>query len=276
MTYTHLTIGQSKIPAKPPRAQPPCTEPIKYGSNVLRDPGFELHVSNTGGGPGGDEVSSVRYSDDGTGSPLEGDDGFLHWSDGSTVDASLPGWFAPVAVATGDDTYYIYPLGWRADTTAPRTGTYHLRSGPAVDGQSVRANDVIHLAVLGVVACLPDAGGGIAEHPYYAARVGSGDFVELSFYAKAVLPGSTSALIDDIELEFYEADGTWIGGSYYSNAGNYAATKDMTTSYVQWTFATFAPATSHFVYANIIFQQTPDAGQNTYIDVDDCVLKVSK
>jgi len=59
MTYSHLTVGTSKIPARPPRGQPPCTEPVVYGSNVLKDPGFELQLSNFSGGPEGSEIPGV-------------------------------------------------------------------------------------------------------------------------------------------------------------------------------------------------------------------------
>ena len=107
MTYTHLRVGTSKLPSKPPRSNPPCTEPYVKGANILRDPGFELHVSNTGGGPLGTEVAAEYWRPSGGGYTRDRQN--LNWTNGTVADPSLTGWRAE---RDGDTSGVDYRQGW--------------------------------------------------------------------------------------------------------------------------------------------------------------------
>ena len=265
MTYTHLTIGTSKIPAKPPRSNPPCTEPIVYGANILRDPGFELHLANTGGGPQGDELPSWYYSDDGT-TPLKGNDGVLHWSNGAVADSSLSGWFQSLSTAGFAGQTYEYKAHWFVSDADPHSGTYHLKSGPGILGMSpdLRIKSVL---MLGVRACYGTGGDNYGR--FYSARVEPGDYVGISTWAKQTEIDGGTPLID-LTFYWHDSAGTQIGSSFLGNT-------TLTTSYAQYAHSAFAPPSTSFVLAEIyIAMDTTTPAKEYFVHIDDCVLEVQE
>ena len=249
MTYTHLTVGQSRIPSKPPRAQPPCTEPVKYGANILSDPGVELQLANFGGGPDGDEVPQLVNA---------GGSWYTQpyvWSDHTVGPARS--YVAQVPQGLGPSEY------WRVSTANPRSGTRHLRWNFTAGGSGGESVYFLQLPLCGAIpndGTTPDA---------MSARVEPGDYVRFGFY------GMASSLGDVPTMQF--------GGSFYDAA--YATLSsfgdgayELTTGYVWYEMSSFAPAGTKYVSINLYCDKidpvTFDTATN--YDFDDFVLKVSK
>ena len=243
MTYTHLTVGTSKIPAKPPRAQPPCTNPVVYGSNVLNDPGVELQAANVGTGPLGYEIPMYGYPGPGGWWPFV-------WSDNTTAPISTK---FVAYYYTGTDTYR-----WKLSTANPDTGTYHLRI--VSDDTLLNYGNDIYLA--DIKMCGSDE---IAS-----AMVEPGDYVKFSVRSMA------SPVTDGprlwFQVMFYDAAEAYIA-KFEPVDWQY-----LTGTYQTYSVDGFAPAGA--VYCQVFMTMTATdtnfgAGPLTY-DADNFVLKVSK
>ena len=228
---SRLVIGTPRIPAKPPRRMP-CTEARLVGSNILRDPGFENHISATGGGPNGDEIPY-----DGVALPGEVRS---RWSDDSAAPSSS-GWMA--------DTDELAGSRWYIETANPRTGTYHVRYGPDM----VAGTALWPVAV--DVCAWPDGDFGRAT-----SKVVEGDLVDLSFYWMGSSVSGSPTIMWGIQWLDFE-------GTYMSQSDD---TSSVSTSYVQYDISAVAPASAVFVLPFI--SRLSDSNAAAVHDVDDCVV----
>ena len=245
MTYTHLTVGTSKLPSKPPRAQPPCLEPYIVGTNILRDPGFELLPSNVGLGPNGDELPEVG--------------GSLPWTyfDDSLCPVLNPEW------AT-DYTDYNTPRRWFVSTADPRAGTYHARMEGKTsirDGLSTNYGD--RLFAMMFVWC---------DNPsvdwQWGGRVSEGDYIRFGCWAKA----STVTGAPYIQPAIYIANHA--GDAYVASSRPNLA---LTTSYAWYETSLFAPVNAYYLetHVSVLADTYASIPTNITVDVDDAVLEVS-
>ena len=178
MTYTHLTVGTSKLPSKPPRSTPPCVEPYVKGSNILSDPGVELYQSLMGRteiGVFDGSVNTLTYPSDSTVVP------------------------APYLFASKDRSTTLYGE-WDVSTASPRTGTYSLRLTP---GSSFPSSG-FWLVVDKTCEAKPSG------DRFYVARVEPGDFVSVSYWIKATDLTHTPYTIP--KISFNAADGSNLAG----------------------------------------------------------------
>jgi hypothetical protein len=231
-------------------------EPYVKGANILRDPGFELHVANTGGGPQGDEIPG-EYT-----GLRQRDRQNLRWSDRTIMDPSLTGWRAQVNVPVG--VGYSKRRGWLVSDANPRTGTYHLRSAQLDDTGTY---EVAGLYPHSIVAC---HGG---NDPFYACRINPGDYMRFSLWAMVdIVPGN--AYIKWMFASYYKADGT-LSASGSSPSLPTQGSENLTTTYTQYQFDGFAPFDAYFL--SIWFEPDHDYTTSTAlrVDVDDCVLEVT-
>lgn len=229
---SRLVIGTPRIPAKPPR-RIPCTEARLVGSNILRDPGFDNHLSATGGGPNGDEIPY-----DGISLPGEVR---ARWSDDSASPSSS-GWMADLDELAGSR--------WKISTANPRTGTKHARYGPNM----VAGTALWPVAV--DICAWPEGDFGRAT-----SKVFPGDLVSLSFYWMASSISGSPTIMWGIQ---------WLdaAGNYISQVD---ATSSVSTSYVQYgPTSAAAPSTAVFVLPFI--SRLSDSNSAAVHDVDDCVV----
>ncbi len=257
MTFSHLRVGTKPFRSKPPRKGPPCVEPYVQGTNILRDPGFELHLANLTGGPFGEEIPGKKWMDVTTPTTQ-----YTSWSDGSLAPITS-GW-------TGEVNYIAQTswirAGWTVSTSNLRSGTYHARTTPIVGNGLVQNGNPGALYPTGFHAC--------SNNYPWAARVEPGDFVSFSMWASMtpVLGNSNPELIV-FQLDFYDIDASWIASVDGLPGGNEA----ITTSYAQFTVSGFAPAAAYYLDVQPTFDR--DGGDSPasslVFDVDDCILEVT-
>lgn len=240
---SRLHVGTPKIPAKPPRGKPPCTEPAVYGTNILKDPGVELQLATFGGGPGGDEIPQGTIGD---GLPYQ-------WSDDSPGPTRSN--FITENLSTGFANY------WSVSTVNPRTGTYHLRMPMSQfgfgDGQ------YLYLSQLN----LCDATPGAAGRDWVTARVEPGDFVRLGVWAMVSTTVDTPTML--FGATFNDAAGGLLATSYGFD------TEPLTTTYTLFEYSGFAPPNARYVVLSGFVQKVDQAASADF-DLDDFVLQVSK
>ena len=254
-SVSRLTVGTSKLKTKPPRGNPPCTEPIKYGANILSDPGFELQLAQHGGGTLGDSLQMWQ------GYPPVRNPNYWSWPGVRADEATWPA--APSPFPFGwcqwgsvNDPGYVHSLSyWQVSTANPRTGTYHLRQ---TDNQIQTSSPDV--SVFGFRGCP----GSPTDYPW-SFKAMPGDFYRFGLWATSADGGSTRI---DFDLSFYDSDGTGVGGNYNQTY--------LTTSYAYYEMSGFVPAALLSVYALVSFTDADggNAGGN-HIDIDDCVLEVS-
>ena len=213
-SLTHLTIGKEQITAKPPRSTSPCSEPYLTGTNILKDPGFENHIANTGGGPNGTEIPYALTA------------GGLYWpSDNS----KLSSWSY-----TGGWNHYpgFGSAGqfWQISTINPRSGTYHLRWSATGSPRIMR--------VFTFQTCVLYS----TDYVPISAKVQPGDFVRLVVYALAA--SGTPNLV--MRLHFLQA----VPGLTQA-APIITTTAALTAAYTRYEIGAFAPpSTSAYVQAD--------------------------
>lgn len=252
MTFTKLTLGEPRLRGKAhggPVAEP-CTEDLVYGTNILRDPGFETQLSHDQiPGPDGEHFPEAV----GIGTPPWA----LEWSASTFAD--------PVFADIGDS------IGWAIDDEDangtwvisdinPRISTNHARL-PAIGAVST------FLTPIGLRMCdsIPSGRQG-GEHGVWTCRVEPGDFVQFSLW------GVTSNVIDFREIIMYfrifnETMDTEVEGS----SDNLTADL-LTTSYAQFSHDTIVPASGHYLMA--IAQVTVHGFDAVNVDLDDMALEV--
>lgn len=233
---SRLVIGTPRIPTKPPR-RTPCTEPLLFDSNILRDPGFENHISATGGGPSGVEIPGGTVS--GFTCP-----NMVLWSDSSCAPAST-GWQSNDSGAASAGKWFI-------STANPRTGTYHARHN--LNGSS---GDL--LRAYGFPDCRKLADRGTA------GRVEAGTLVDFSFWAMVSASGGSPTV--ELRIWFFDFD-SYSDLDFPEESGP----QSLTTSYAEYSFSAVAPSWAYYMWAEI----EPVAGGSTaFLDVDDATLEVA-
>ena len=242
MSKSRLTVGTSRIPAKPPRAAPPCTNPIVYGANTLSDPGVELQLANFSGGPLGDEIPMLNASN---ARPRI-------WSDGTAGPVTSP--FTSAYIAPGA-TYDDYR--WKVVSTSPRTGTYHIRQ--SIDDLLWGYGTSLYLSDVNLCDTTKIA----------SAVVADGDYVRMSFWGKATPIGTGPRVFWSVY--FYNSTGGYLDKAEPADYGYF------TGSYQQFSIDGFAPAGSAYVlcFLALTASSTSYAEGVVAHDLDDFVLEVS-
>lgn len=231
-----------------------CLEPLIYAENLLRDPGFENHLSWTGGGPTGD---AIPMSSDTHSSFTECKSG-LAWPDGGT---DFNTWPCAVELPLQNQSNWCSIDGdaedhwWKVSDADPLAGQYHARwtKGPAT-------NNAPSLTPFQQGTC-------VGSH-VYSCRVFAGDTVNFSYNIKAstLTGGPTSNVFI-----------TWVGTQYLF-FGEFAEVNNvpMATSYQEVAISGQAP--SWALYALIEIDPSPGGGfpVGAFIDIDECQLEVVK
>lgn len=249
MTYTHLRVGTKPFRSKPPRKGPPCSEPYITATNILRDPGFELHDANVPNGPSGYDFPGDGM---GTGSNPSGS---LYWDATNITDTlyyDVNGW----AVFSNNSGGAGLPV---LSTANPRSGTYHWRVSYA---PSTISGAETHPVVVGGRFCVPVSG----LIRGYSSRVEPGDFVRFGVYAMANTTTGTPTI--QPAIDFYDSGAnniTTINGT--SSA--------LTTSYVYYEVTAIAPASSYACVVDATLWAATSQSATLTFDIDDCVLEVS-
>lgn len=248
MTFTRLRVGTKPFKSKPPRKGPPCTEPYIQGSNILRDPGFELHDANVPNGPNGWD-----FPGDGFG-PGGANPGSLYWHTTYISDLlyyDLNGW----AVWSNNNGGDGLPV---LSTVNPRNGTYHFRTSfPPNTFAST------YPIPIGGRYCNPVSG---LIQPY-SARIEPGDFVRFGAWIMANTTIGTP--IVTISMAFYDASAAKVGATIVGPS------PALTTAYAFYEADAFAPATAYTV---IIEPDLGISGTQTAaidFDVDDLELEIA-
>lgn len=214
-----------------------CVEPLVIGSNVLRDPGFELHIGKTGGGPDGDEIPNT----------LSG--GGLNWPSeligaASITASEASGWVNK----TGTGAF------WKLSTANPDSGAYHARIiAPAAPRK---------LGALGFLTCEPLS----TTRVPVSGRVSGGSLV--TFSVRSMADATTGTPKIRLELHFLQNAGGLPGAS---NEDPYqSALFNLTTSYATYTFSAMAPALSYFYHAHVLIS----SATGRTIDVDNGITSI--
>lgn len=251
MSHTMLTLGTPKFKRKLrkrtiPMAVTPCIEPsLITGSNILVDPGFENHLSVTGGGPLGDSIpydwSTV------SGSQTQPASGLLWPTASDPASSTWPaapsssGWFA----------YYLtLAQNWEVVTNNPRSGTYHARwtKADTADGPGLQP--------YGFCTC---EGGFVLS-----GRIGPGNYVRWRIYAM----GSSTLAGLQLHINYFSS-------SFGSLGADSSASTSLGTSYASIEVDGFAPANSHYLLVEIDNTSAGGLAVGATIDVDDCELEIS-
>ena len=244
MTYTHLTVGTSRIPSKPPRSQPPCVEPYITGANILKDPGFELQLSNFGGGEGSEIPQFASFSSYTL--PYE-------WEDGSSAGLSTF-WSQRKTGAgfAGTDRY------WQASTTNPRTGTYHARLAmgtgtPINQGQTLVCSQIMHCAWQTDAIDLASAIVVPGDFIRFGAWISVNDITDAPRMLLEVDCTDDTWTFGGTTASFYEDFTLAVGYNYYEVSGFVPATTRSAIAYFQpWHGQTFD--TTYFDVANAVLE----------------------
>lgn len=251
MTRSLLRVGTPRLPADPPHGNPPCLEPMVYGANILNDPGVELHLANTGGGPNGDEIPAYEWRAFGTTPFAE-----LQWSDGWANGTKSTGSLADIKTCfwAGSSNDLVTPKRCLVSTANPHSGTYH---GRAVGNQGT----VFMLQQKGCAG--PNLGDEYGH--IYTGRCETGNFLEMEIWAMVAsgTPGIT--LYFDLFQESGNKDRT---------INSFGLT--LSTSYQKFTFSTFVPA-ANFPSEGPVHHFTAYFFSNTSanFDFDDGLIGVS-
>lgn len=214
-SLTHLTIGKERIPSKPPRSVPPCSEPTVYGANIIKDPNFELHLANTGGGPNGDELPGYEW---GT-TPTSWSE--LQWSDSwaTPPTKSSGGTLADLStcwISAGLNDL-VTPNRVFISTSNPDSGTYHLRT----------VGTPLWIFFTQQRMCTgPNLGDEFGY--YYTGRCKTADFIRFSARMSAASARNVTMYVD-----FFDETG--------NKDRTLSALKSVTTSYATYEFLMFVP-----------------------------------
>ena len=166
----------------------PCIDPAPiYGSISLRDPGFENHIAETGGGAEGDEIPGDAAMTN-----------LLEWTDGEGI---LPndahGWECQHNTLLPD----FYSVGqqfvqrWWVDTVNPKTGTYHARTHDVFDNTFPVEPEFVMpgpLHAIGFWACAPSPAN--SQRRTFTLKCGFGDLITIRL----------QAMYTDISMESWE------------------------------------------------------------------------
>lgn len=231
-----------------------CSEDLVYGSNILRDPGFENHLTDVPSGPAGQDFPSGNmvggatlgrvYWDLPGGSPNYITDDLYYDTNGWAVWQTYDSTSDPSIVG-------IQPY---VSTANPLSGTHHYRADvPA---------DYVDQWVIAPV------GGGTCTSPRlaYSCRVEPGDTI--AWGANAMKSNAADTWQVYTDFAFYDVDHNNLGG------GPYDAYQLLTSSYNLVDQAYFAPANAH--YARVVLGFFAQSGFHAAVtvDVDDAYLSL--
>lgn len=260
MAYTYLRVGTKPFRSKPPRKGPPCIDPFITGTNVLRDPSYELQQATFGTGPElADDIPSFLF--------------------GST--GPLLVWFShPITQANhnpmGNESYWAQGwsvLGltpgyenrrWLISTASPRTGSRHVRKVMFDPGDGYYAGgDVFSLNVFRARCGFSKAESGIDT---YSTLVQPGNFIEWSVYVKA----SSTAASPTLTLQLIGVKPDW---SDYSDLF-VQQTFSLTVSYARYSISAFADALAGSCHVSLSVDHNTAGNPTTTVDIDDAALEV--
>jgi len=251
MTFTRLRVGTKPFRSKPPRLGPPCTEPYIRGSNILKDPGFEIHSGLVPKGPDNYEFPGDGFSTSST-------PGSLYWLSTNITDRfyyDVNGW----AVWSNNRAAGPFPV---ISTANPRSGTKHWRMTYPTT-QDWTGDESYPIPINGSYCALR---GGLIMG--YSARCKQGDVITYSEYIEV---STTTDGPHEVfpEIAFYDENADIIGSVITGSGVN------LTTTYAKYEISAIAPADAYALVTEI---EIPDPGNisvaPTHFDVDDCVLSV--
>lgn len=249
MTFTRLTLGEPRLRGKASggTAEEACTEDITYGTNILKDPGFEQHLGNTAASSWSDSIPT-----DATSTAQTPESGLL-WVDEGEFDDSLwtpvtntaSGWFHPFFSNEAEADYF-----WIVSTANPRSGTHHARFTKHAS-----------------TASSPDFAPyvqGRCSTPFnpYSTRIAPGDFIELTFWS--TISTTTNSPTAHAFFAFFD--------SSFAGAGTDIGTDSaLSTSYTSFSHSSIAPAGAYYAYAML---QISFMGAGAIVDIDDVTLEL--
>lgn len=236
----------------------PCEEPLVYGTNILRDPGFEVGaVSYAGLGPAGQDFPGGISG--GT-TPM----GRLYW-DLPTVQYITNR--TPAYSEFGWSTWQSYDYGVGPtpaySTSSPHSGTYFAR-------MQFEENQVDEFEMTPI-------GGGTCSDPIrgYSARVEPGDAIVWGGWVRRISArqGTWTAYT---YMDFYQSAAN--GYAIVSGAAAYVETGPITNNtWINIEDAVIAPATAAYLSCAIGMyweHQNFDFSGTNIMDVDDCYLEI--
>lgn len=234
----------------------PCTEPVIYGQNILRDPGFDLTPAEIGLNPGP------------FGEQFPGDNGMasngasqLRWADNSFYAGDLPYW----AVESNDGINAALDNRWHISTDDPHLGVYHGRIVFDDDFGAGYVTDNAALYPCGFFLCAPPS-----KRPV-TAIVAPGDLVTQGVFAKA------DNIIDDpqIQLAFQTASANFDTSNQWPSFAWPIDDHSIGTTYQAYSWSAFMPADAHYLQAEYwAWLGAPGPTVRTIIDFDNMLLGV--
>jgi len=252
---SYLRIGTPRRKVRPPRVTP-CSEPLIYGSNILRDPGIEYHLANTGGGPLGDEIPGYYGALDPGCTPEIAWTNGTYGNPGACAYSSSLGW-AHASVGSQK------PWAWRVDTVDPRSGTYHLKCLSYDDVGSGNHN----LYVVGGNPCISLEVFYLSGHSlWYSARVASGNYVRFGGYIKQT-PLTFGAATWEMCFTFYDGTGSEL-------LDTCSTTYYLDSTYTWYEFATFAPTDAYYLFITCPVHWYSPTPSSAEVYGDDFVLEL--
>ncbi len=252
---------------EPRRSSEPCSEgPVIFGSNILKDPGFEFHFERVPIGPkithhGGVPQKGMAFPGDGFGAG-QANTGSLYWTHENIQDRlyyDVNGW-----TVWSNNEGAVPPATPELSTENPRSGTYHWRVSFFIgDGGSTET----YPTPIGGSYCALKNG----RIEGYSARCEEGNLVRYSAHVTVSDPFDGPFGVR-VTITFFDKDSDVISGAF-------GPTPSLTTSYVKYEYSATAPPNTHtcVVEAEIENGSFPleGASRDIHFDVDDCVLEVS-
>lgn len=232
-----------------------CTEPIVYGANILRDPGFESHLSLTPTGPD----SEVFGGEIGVGAPGWA----LSWADGafvplSTVDST--GW----GVQTNNGVGFYNGYRWGISSANSRSGAFHAR----FNHLTLTSQNAPGLSPIGLRMCPPKTGiaGAPGLNGVWSAKVNPGDDVRFRVYVAA------SNLTDNwwVTVEFK----VWDEPVENVISTNFTDGQILSTSYTAFEHSETITAGGVYVLASVYLTIAGVSSADVSLDIDDAELEV--
>lgn len=227
---------------------------------VLKDPGFEDHVANTGGGPLGVEIP-FYVSDFETASEYPAADRppewcfpALTWSDKSCAPVTT-GWAQQFGTFPNSATQ---TRTWRISTLSPQAGASHVRSRPA----SETPGGPHWLFAIRGQSCRK-------RYRAYSARVQPDDTLTWSAYWRHV--GLVSGGVPSIVTVITWWDSNWASIPF---TDFFSSSQILTGTYTKYTWTRVAPLGAHYaLVATRMSFNAPNAA--CQVDVDTASLVVA-
>ena len=224
------------------------------GTNLLRDPGFELAITSlTNGGPNGNEIPwgasgpVNEYAWPSEGIPNPPTDPGLNF--GYYMDALSSADSFPAIVSTANPRSGAYHYRWTIDSSAGFLGGGIYMVGSGSPGSAGPEWETHH-----------------PEPPLITGGVSVGDTIDVGSYQMSPAAGITAFGVQHI-VAFYEDDGTYISTQVdgFTLQSTYTLTESIFT----------APANSAYFDVFIVPVGTTFGQQGSTIDIDDLYVTVT-